>query len=91
MDSKESPQTHKSQYNQPYEKVNTHMKVPDIIYNNFIGGVSWALGATIGLALIISILSIIAQHVNFNLIPVVGTFISDVINYVLTNNPNLHK
>ena len=92
MDKKdETPQDQQVRHIQPFEKVVTHMRVSDIVYNNFIGGVSWALGATIGLSLIIALLTLAAEHVNFNLIPVVGTFISQVVDYVLANNQNLHK
>ena len=74
---------------QPYEKVNTSLKVRQIIANNFIGGLFWALGATIGLAIIFSILTVISR--NINLVPVVGSFVSKVIDFVLVTNPNFHK
>ena len=76
---------------QPFDRVSLHLKIREIVVNNFIGGLSWAFGATIGLSLIIAILTLIVQNVNFNLIPVVGTFISKVIDFVLATNPNLHK
>lgn len=73
---------------QPYEN-SSKLSLWEIITNNFIGGISWALGATIGLSLIFWFLTILAKNVN--LVPVVGTFVSQVINFVLSHNPNLGK
>jgi hypothetical protein len=58
-----------------------------IFINNFIGGIAWALGATVGLALIVGVLTLILKNVN--LIPVVGSFIADTIKFIITKNPNL--
>jgi len=58
-----------------------------IFINNFIGGIAWALGATIGLALIVTILTFILKNVN--LIPVVGNFVADIIKFVIQKNQNL--
>jgi hypothetical protein len=58
-----------------------------IFLNNFIGGIAWALGATLGLALIVGILSLILKNVN--VIPVIGNFIADTIKFVISKNPNL--
>jgi hypothetical protein len=58
-----------------------------IFVNNFIGGIAWALGATVGLALIVAILTLIVKNVN--LIPYVGNFVANVIQFVITKNPNL--
>jgi hypothetical protein len=71
---------------QPYEKASVLPK-KDIIINNFLGGIFWALGATIGLALIFTILAFVAKHINF--VPVIGSFVSQIINFVLSHNPNL--
>jgi hypothetical protein len=68
-----------------YEQVNMSHK--RIFFNNFIGGIAWALGATIGLALIVGILTLILKNVN--VIPVVGNFIADTIKFIITKNPNL--
>jgi hypothetical protein len=58
-----------------------------IFINNFIGGIAWALGATLGLALIVAILTLILK--NISLIPVVGNFVADVIKFIIQRNPNL--
>lgn len=79
----------KSRPAQPFER--SSLKLPEIIVNNFIGGAFWALGATIGLAVIITVLTLIVQNVDFNLIPVVGEFVSNVVDFVMNNNPNFRK
>lgn len=58
-----------------------------IFINNFIGGLAWALGATIGISIIIATLTLILKHVN--LIPYVGNFVSGVIEFIGQKNPNL--
>jgi len=73
---------------QPYEKA-TKLSMKEILINNFLGGIAWALGATIGLSFIFTLLGILAKNVN--LVPIVGTFVSNIINFILANNPNFHK
>lgn len=58
-----------------------------MIFDNFIGGIAWALGATVGLAIVFTLLSVILKNVN--LIPVIGGFVSQVTTFVLQNNPQL--
>jgi hypothetical protein len=58
-----------------------------MMLNNFLGGLAWALGATVGLSLIIGVLSLIAKQVD--LIPIVGSFVSEIIDYVLNYNRSL--
>jgi len=70
---------------QPYERANVLSK-KQILINNFIGGIAWALGATVGLSLFFTLLSLIGKQVN--LVPVVGSFVSQVINFILATNPN---
>lgn len=70
-----------------YEHVTRSRK--KIFINNLIGGVAWGIGATIGLALFLAVFSFIMSKVN--LIPVVGTFVSDTYNYVAETNPKLQS
>ncbi len=74
---------------QPYEKASLNLSKKQIILNNIIGGMSWALGATVGLGLIFTVLGLIAK--NLNLIPYIGSFVSQIIDFVLAHNPNLQK
>lgn len=73
---------------QPFER-GSKLRMHEIVTNNFMGGLAWGIGATVGLALFFAILTIIAK--NINLVPVVGTFVSDIINFILATNPNLNK
>ena len=72
---------------QPYER-SSKLSRSEIVFNNFLGGISWGIGATIGLSLLIILLGIIAKEAN--LVPVVGSFVSQIINYILATNPNMH-
>lgn len=57
-----------------YEKVLMSRK--QIIVNNFLGGISWGLGATVGLSIVLAILGFLFSHIN--LVPIVGDFVSEV-------------
>lgn len=72
---------------QPYER-SSKLSKTEIITNNFIGGVSWGIGATVGLSVILFLLGYLAKEVN--IVPVVGSFASQVLNYILATNQNLH-
>lgn len=63
---------------QKYEHV-THSK-KRIAVNNFIGGIAWAFGATIGFSFFLGILGFIASNVNF--IPVIGEFVAGIVEFV---------
>jgi len=71
---------------QPYEKA-SHSSVRRIISNNFIGGVAWAVGVTIGFSLLIGLLSLFSHYINF--VPYIGKFISEIIDFVLSYNQSL--
>lgn len=72
---------------QPHEKI--HGKIKQIVVNNFIGGISWGLGATVGASIVLAVFGIIFSKIN--LIPVVGDFVSQITSFVLQNNPHLVK
>ncbi len=72
---------------EPHEKVYRSKK--SIIFNNFLGGLSWAVGATVGLAIIVAILTYVLKNVN--IAPVVGDFISAVIKEIIATNPQWAK
>lgn len=73
---------------QPFEKSAKPRKIHQIITNNFIGGIAWALGVTIGFSLLIAILGILSHYLN--LIPYIGRFVSDIIDFVLSYNKNIY-
>lgn len=66
---------------QKYEQIKKSRK--DIIINNFLGGIAWGLGTTIGVAIILTIFSFLAQEIN--LIPFVGNFVTQITKYVATH------
>lgn len=68
---------------EPHEKVYRTRKA--IIFNNFIAGVAWAFGVTVGFAIIIGVSSFVLK--NINVVPYIGGFISDVINQIIKSNP----
>jgi hypothetical protein len=55
-----------------------------IFTNNFIGGIAWGLGVTVGLSFFIGILAFVGSRID--LVPVVGDFASKVINYIIINS-----
>ncbi len=54
-----------------------------IIVNNFIGGISWGLGATIGVTIIVGIITYILRVIN--LVPFLGDVATQVTTIVLKN------
>lgn len=64
-----------------------HKTKREIFFNNFLGGVAWGLGATVGVSIFFAILAFILSKVN--LVPFVGNFVTKVAQYILINNPNL--
>jgi Domain of unknown function (DUF5665) len=74
---------------QPLDKTTKKLTVKEIMINNFIGGIFWALGATIGISLLFALLTLIAKHINF--VPIVGSFVSNILTFVLQNNQTLTK
>ena len=68
---------------QNYDKVTLSRR--QIIVNNFLGGISWGLGTTIGLSVFFAILGVIISRVD--LIPIIGDWVSQILNSVLSKNP----
>jgi len=66
-----------------------HASIGRILRNNFIGGISWGLGATIGVSIILAIIGLILHQIN--LIPVIGKFVAGVVKFISENNPHLLK
>jgi hypothetical protein len=58
-----------------------------ILADNFLGGIAWGLGVTIGLTVFFAVLAFIGR--NIDLVPVVGEFVANVINYIVTNSGQL--
>lgn len=50
-----------------------------IIINNFIGGISWGLGATIGVSLLLTLIALLAEPLS--LVPIFGDFFARIFEY----------
>ncbi|OGH12773.1 MAG: hypothetical protein A2776_02845 [Candidatus Levybacteria bacterium RIFCSPHIGHO2_01_FULL_40_10] len=59
-----------------------------IFINNLIGGLAWAIGATVGLAIIVAALGFIVS--NANVVPIVGDFIVEINEYVIKKSPRFY-
>jgi hypothetical protein len=70
-----------------YEHI--HRSRKHIFLNNFLGGMAWGLGASVGISVLLAILGFIASQVN--IIPVFGTFISNIIDFILQHNQLLRR
>lgn len=51
-----------------------------IIFDNLLGGVGWAIGASLGFSLLLTLVSFILTQVN--VIPVIGNFAAQLETYV---------
>ena len=57
----------------------------NIFTTNFLGGIAWGLGATVGLAIILTVFGFLINKLN--LVPIVGSFMADLIKPVLQTKP----
>lgn len=58
-----------------------------LLIDNFLGGIAWGLGLTVGLSLVLTILGFIISQIDF--IPVFGKLFSEIFNYAYSINPKL--
>lgn len=56
-----------------------------IMVNNFVGGIAWGLGVTIGASLLLGILGYFAS--NIGIVPVVGKFVQELLIFLAENSP----
>lgn len=57
---------------------------------NLVGGIGWALGMTVGFALLVSLISLVFSYLGG--LPLIGNFFASIINHTLTaieNTPSL--
>ena len=60
-----------------------------IIINNFVGGMCWGVGLTLGAAFLVAIIGYTLSKINY--IPIVGTFVGNVMQFVEENNEQFEK
>ena len=61
----------------PLMKINPNLKNKTIFLKNFIGGLGWMLGATVGFALLVAVLSVILNWLGG--LPIIGGWIANLI------------
>ncbi len=71
-----------------YEQV-TKKPLKDILWHNFLGGIAWGLGATVGVAVILALVGFFISKVNY--VPIVGNVVSEIVQFVEKNNDKLQK
>lgn len=65
------------------------MPMKKIIINNFVGGMFWGVGLTLGAAVLIAIFGYTLSKVNY--IPIVGTFVGEVQQFIAENSEQFEK
>lgn len=67
----------------------TPVKKRKVLFNNFLGGIAWGIGATIGVSIVLALMAFVVQLINP--VPIVGNFVTGVYEYVLDNNPRIRQ
>ncbi|OGY08183.1 MAG: hypothetical protein A2700_00285 [Candidatus Blackburnbacteria bacterium RIFCSPHIGHO2_01_FULL_44_64] len=70
---------------QPKDQV--HRSIGKMFLGNFIGGVAWGLGVTVGLSLLFATMGFLGSKVNW--VPVVGNFLSEITKSIEENRPTV--
>ena len=65
-----------------YEK-----RLRTILWHNFLAGVAWGLGITVGATIFLAIGGFLLSKIN--LIPIIGTFVVQIVEFVQYNSGNL--
>jgi len=58
-----------------------------ILLHNFLGGVAWGLGITVGATILLTTAAFLVSKIDY--VPFVGTFVLNIVEFVAKNNPNL--
>lgn len=70
---------------EPHEKVYRSKK--EIFIDNFIGGIAWAAGSMVGLAIMFAIVGYLLSRID--LVPILGDFLGNVMRDMVEKNPQL--
>jgi hypothetical protein len=66
---------------EPIERIYRPLK--KMLWQNFLGGIAWGLGVTVGLSIVLAILGFIISKIN--LIPFIGDFVTRIVEFVEKN------
>ena len=66
-----------------------HSRLHKLLVNNFLGGLAWGLGATVGVAIFFAVIGFIGSQIG--IVPFIGSFVADVIQFIADKNPSLVK
>lgn len=72
---------------EPKEKV--HRSRSKMLIDNFLGGIAWSLGVTVGGAVIIALIAFILSNVNY--VPLVGDAVLNIADYISENQRPFSK
>lgn len=72
---------------QKYDK--SDLSIKKNILNNFVGGVSWGIGITLGATLLLAIIGYAISQINY--IPIVGNFVVQIQEFVEENNQQFNN
>ncbi|MBI2268445.1 MAG: hypothetical protein HYU80_03330 [Candidatus Blackburnbacteria bacterium] len=64
---------------EPVDRV--HRPLGKMLLHNFLGGIAWALGVTVGLSIVLGILGYLVSKVDF--VPVIGDFVKKITESVI--------
>ncbi len=70
---------------EPKDKVYRSRK--QMIVDNFIGGIAWALGSSVGFVIVLAVAGYFLSRIDF--VPIVGEFLSDVFRDALKDSLRL--
>lgn len=59
---------------------NIYRGMKKMLYHNFLGGIAWGLGASLGVTIILALLGFLLASVDF--VPVIGDFFTQVNEYI---------
>lgn len=55
-----------------------------IIVKNFLGGIAWGVGSLVGATVVVTLIVAILKSINF--VPLIGNFVTQILQYVETRN-----
>lgn len=75
----------KEESSQPFERI--YQPRGKMMLDNFLGGICWSLGTLVGATIIVALIGFTLSKVD--LIPIIGSWITQIIQAINFKNPNL--